>query len=143
MGLFNFALDRRDTLDGQPAIVVSFNPKPNAAPRSREGRIAASFAGFAWIHEHEYQLMLVEAESHTDTTFGFGVIARLHRGAKARLTRRRFGDVWLPVETHMTGTGKALVFRKVTLNYRRQYSDYRRFDPVDLPSLLADSTRSK
>ena len=143
MGLFDFALDRRETLEGQPAIVVSFKPKPNAAPRSREGRIAASFAGFAWVHEHDYQLMRVEAEAVTDMSFGFGVIARLHRGAKARLTRRQFGDVWLPVETHLTGTGKALVFRKVTVNYLRQYSDYRPFDPADLPSLLAGSTRSK
>ena len=83
MGLFDFALERRDTLEGQPVIVVSFKPKPNAQPRSREGRIAASFVGFAWVHEHEYQVMRVEAEAITDTSFGFGVIAKLHRGAKA------------------------------------------------------------
>ncbi len=120
IALFDFALERRDTLEGEPVIVVSFKPKPNVTPRSREGRIAASFVGFAWIHEHEYQVMRVEAEAVTDTSFGFGVIAKLHRGVKASFTRRRFGDVWLPVETHMTGTGKAMVFRNVTINYLRQ-----------------------
>jgi len=143
MGLFQFALERRDTLEGQPVIVVSFKPKPDAEPRTREGRVAASFAGLAWVHEHEYQVMRVEAEAMTDTSFGFGVIAKLHRGAKALFTRRRFGDMWLPVETHVTGSGKAMIFRKVTLNYLRQYSDYRPFDPADLPSLLAGATGSR
>jgi hypothetical protein len=143
IGLFEFALERRDTLEGQAVIVVSFKPKPDAQPRTREGRVAASFAGFAWVHEHEYQVMRVEAEAITDTSFGLGVIAKLHRGAKALFTRRRFGDVWLPVETHVTGTGRAMLFRKVTINYLRQYSDYRPFDPAELPSLLDGSTRSK
>jgi hypothetical protein len=143
MGLFQFALERRDTLEGQPVIVVSFKPRRDAKPRSREARVAASFAGFAWVHEHEYQVMRVEAEAITDTSFGFGVIAKLHRGAKALFTRRRFGDIWLPVETHVTGTGKAMLFRNVTINYLRQYSDYRPFDPADLPSLLDGATRSR
>jgi hypothetical protein len=143
MRLFQFELERRDTLDGDPVIVVSFKPKPDAAPKTREGRIAASFSGRAWVHEHEYQVMRVEAQALTDTSFGFGLIAKLHRGATALFTRQRFGDVWLPVETHLSGTGKAMLVRKVTFNYLRQYSDYRPFKPADLPSLFAVSTRSR
>ncbi len=143
MDLFQFALVRRDTLDGQPVIVVSFKPNPNVEPRTREGRVAASFAGLAWVHEHEYQVMRVEAEAIVDTSFGLGVVAKLNRGAKALFTRRRIGDVWLPVETHVTGTGRAMLFRKVTINYLRQYSDYHSFEPADLPSLLAVSTGSR
>ena len=143
MSLFQFALERRDTLLGEPVIVVSFKPKPGAAPKSREGRIAASFSGFAWVHEHEYQVMRVEAQATTDTSFGFGVLAKLHRGTTALFTRQRFGDVWLPAETQVSGTGRAILLRKVTFNYLRQYSDYRPFNPEDLPALFAVSTRSK
>ena len=128
VGLFQFTLERRETLEGQPVIAVRFAPRPNAQPHSREGRVAASFAGTAWIHEREHEVMRVEAEAVTDTAFGYGVIARLHNGAKARFIRRKLGDVWLPIETRVTGTGRAMLFRKVTINYLREYSDYRLFD---------------
>jgi hypothetical protein len=143
MGLFEFTLERRAVVEGQPAIVVAFKPKPNAKPQSREAKIAASFAGRAFIHEHEYELMRVEAEAMSDTTFGYGVIARLHKGAKAIARRQKFGDVWLPVETRMNGTGRALLFRKVDINYVRVYSDYQRFEPSELPTRLASATSNK
>ena len=74
-------------------ILVRFAPRPNVQPRSREGRVAASFAGIAWVHEHEHEVMRVEAEAVDDTAFGYGVIARLHKGAKALFIRRQFGDL--------------------------------------------------
>jgi hypothetical protein len=140
MGLFDFTLERRDTLDGATVIVVRFAPKPDAQPRSREGRIASSFAGIAWVHEHEYEVMRVEAEAVSEAVFGYGIIARLHKGAKALFTRRKFGRAWLPVESRVTGTGRAMVFRKIAFNYLRQYSDYRLFDPAELQSRLAAAT---
>jgi hypothetical protein len=140
IGLFDFTLDRRDTLEGQPVIVVRFRPKPNAQPRSREARIASTFAGLAWIHEREFEVMRVEAEALDDTVFGYGIIARLHKGAKAVFTRRKFGDVWLPVETQVDGSGRAMLFRKVTFNYLRQYSDYRLFNPAELTERLGVAT---
>jgi hypothetical protein len=136
IGVFDFALERRDVLDGQPVIVVSFRPKPNARPQGREAKIASSFAGHAYVHEHEHQVMRVEAEAITDTSFGYGVIAKLHKGAKAVARRRKIGDVWLPVETRMTGTGRAFLFRKVNIDYVREYLDYRPFEPSELATLL-------
>jgi hypothetical protein len=137
MRLFDFTLERRDTLDGAPMIVVRFAPKPDAQPRSREGRVASSFAGTAWVHEHEYEVMRVEAEAFSEAVFGYGLIARLHKGAKALFTRRKFGTAWLPLESRVTGTGRALLVRKIAFNYLREYSDYRLFDPADLQSRLA------
>ncbi len=143
INLFDFSLVRRDQLNGQPVIVVAFKPKNDARPRSREGRIASSFAGEAWLHEHEYEVMRVEAEALTDTTFGFGLIARLYKGTKAVFIRSKFGDVWLPVETRVTGSGRAILFRKVAIDYLRQYSNYRLFDPAELPALFGAATGSK
>jgi hypothetical protein len=141
VGLFDFTLERRDTIAGQPVIVISFRPKPDARPRSREAKIASSFAGEAYVHEHEYQLVRVEADAVSDTSFGYGIIAKLHKGAKAIVRREKIRGTWLPVETRVNGTGRAFLFRKVTIDYLREYSDYRPFEPSELPTLLA-STRS-
>lgn len=140
VGLFQFTLERRDQLEGQPVILVRFARRPNVQPRSREGRVAASFAGTAWVHEHEHEVMRVEAEAVDDTVFGYGVIARLHEGAKALFLRRKFGEAWLPVETRVTGTGRAMLFRKVNINYLREYSDYRPFDAATFTQRLGVAT---
>jgi hypothetical protein len=91
--------------------------------------------GQAWIHETEHQLMHLEAGAVDDVSFGFGMIARLHEGAKALVTRTEVSGVWLPSETRFAGTGRALMFRKVTIDYLREYFDYRPFNPADPPPI--------
>jgi hypothetical protein len=140
VGLFQFTIERRDTLEGQPVILVRFTPRPNAQPVSREGRVAASFVGTAWVHEQQHEVMRVEAEAMEDTSFGYGVIARLHKGAKALFIRRQVGDVWLPIETRVHGTGRAMLFRKVNINYLREYSDYQPFDVGELTKRIGVAT---
>jgi hypothetical protein len=133
--LFTFTIDRRDDLGGEPAIVVRFAAKPDATPKSREARVAVAFVGQVWIHEREHEVMRLEARAIKDVAFGFGMVARLHEGAATSVTRRRVNGVWLPAETRFTGTGRALLFRKVTINYVRQFFDYRPYDPTGPPPI--------
>lgn len=135
LDLFTFTMDRRETWKGEPAIVVRFAAKPDAQPRSREGRVAAVFTGQAWIHETEYEVMHLEADTVDDVSFGYGMVARLHEGAKTSLSRDRIGEAWLPTVTKFTGTGRALLFRRVTINYAREYFDYRPYDPTAPPPI--------
>lgn len=143
LDIFDFSMERRETLEGQPAVVVSFKPRPHASPRSREGKVAKSFEGLAWIQEHDYEVMKVEATAVEDASIGGGVIGRLHKGARAVFIRRAINGQWLPVQTQFDGSGRALLVRKVTFNFRREYFDYRPFDPSELPARLgASSTRN-
>lgn len=137
LDMFTFTIVARDTWEGNPAIVVAFEARPDARPRTREGRVARAFKGRAWVHETEYEVMHVEATATDDVGFGWGIIARLHRGSEVRFTRRRIAGVWLPVETAFDGTGRALLVRKVTIHFRRTYYDYRPFDVSELPARLA------
>lgn len=145
LNLFDFTIVRREQLDGDSAIVVRFAPKPNARPSSREGRVAYAFSGEALVHEHELEVMKVEGTSGTSVAFGWGMIARLNEGATVLMTRRRTHGVWLPAETKFSGGGRALVVRKVTIDYSRQYFDYVPFDPTvppPIPGLAASGKQS-
>jgi hypothetical protein len=135
IGLFDFSLVRREVLRGEPAIVVRFTPRPGGRASSREARVAHAFAGEAWIHETEYEVMQLEGTSRESVAFGFGVIARLNEGAKVRISRKRTLGVWLPDETRFTGGGRALLVRRVDLEYVRQYFDYEPFDPTAPPPI--------
>jgi hypothetical protein len=129
LDMFNFAIEGRELWEGQSAITISFVPKPDAQPRSREGRIARAFAGRVWVHEHDYEVMRVEAHAINDVAFGFGLIAKLHKGSIAQFTRRHVEGAWLPVQTTFKGTGRAFLVRKVEIAYTRSYYDYRPFEP--------------
>jgi hypothetical protein len=134
--VLTFTIERRDRWEGQPAIVIRFEPRPGARPRSREARIAGAFAGRVWVHETEFEVMCVEGKAVKDVAFGYGVIARLNAGSVARFTRRKVGNAWLPDRSAFTGTGRALLLRRLKIEFWREYSDYRPFDPDDLPGLL-------
>jgi hypothetical protein len=136
LDVFDFSMEGRDTWEGNPAIVISFTPRPGAQPRTREGRIAQAFAGRAWIHEFEYEVMNVEATAINDVSFGFGIIARLHEGSTAKFVRQRIAGQWMPTESRFEGTGRALLVRRVVIKFWRQYSDYRPFEPDELPAKL-------
>jgi hypothetical protein len=134
--MFDFRIAGRDTWQGQPAIVVTFMPRPEVSPRSREGRVARAFTGRAWIHEFDYELMNVEARAIDDVVFGWGMIAKLYRGSTARFSRQHVDGAWLPVESRFEGTGKLLLVRRVVIKFARDYYDYRPFESSELPARL-------
>jgi hypothetical protein len=136
--IFIFRIDRRETYDGQPAIVVRFTPRPDQAPQSREARVAYAFAGTAWVHEHDYELMRLEATAVDDVSFGWGMIAKLNPGMKVLVTRTRLADgTWVPERSHFAGDGRALLLRKVVIDDLREYSGYTPYDPEQIRRFLS------
>ena len=136
LDMFEFRITGRSMWENEPAIIIAFTPRPGVSPRSREGRVARAFAGQAWVHEHEYEVMNVEATAIEDVSFGWGMVAKLYKGSTARFTRRRINGTWLPVESRFAGTGRAIVFRKLDIDFARDYYDYRPFDVSELAARL-------
>ena len=135
-----FQVDGRATHEGVPAIVVSFTPRPDAKPETREGRMAQRFAGTIWIHEAAGEVMRVEATSIDSISFGFGLLARLGRGAEATLTRRAVEeDLWMPSRLTLKGRGRAALFlRSLVVDYAVDWFDYRRLEG-DSPTPFPDA----
>ena len=128
-GVLQFRLDRREMLDGHSAIVVRFSPKPSAKPRTREGRIAQSLEGQIWINEAEREVARVEARAVEPISFGYGLLARLAEGTTISLVRQPVGDLWIPTSVRLNGTGRAMLVRKLTVNFSVDWFDYRAMAP--------------
>ena len=121
-----FALDRRERVEGRDQIVVRFEPRPDARPQTREGRMAKAFKGQIWVDETAREVVRVEAVAVDDMSYGFGLIARLNKGTVVTLTRERIDDgIWLPTSMHFKGSGRALLVRKLTIDYTIEWFDYR------------------
>ncbi len=123
--VLTFTIDRRERIDGRDVIVVRFAPKPDAKPQTREGKLATVLEGNIWVDEAAREVMRAEATAIDDVSYGFGMIARLNKGAKMSLTREQVdGDVWLPTSVRFSGVGRALMFRRLTVNHVIEWFDY-------------------
>jgi hypothetical protein len=124
-----FKIQGRAMHDGVSAIVVTFTPRPDAMPETRQGRIAQKFGGTVWIDEAAMEVMRLEAKAIEDISFGYGLIARLGEGTVATATRRRIdGDLWLPTQLTLKGRGRAAVFRPLVIDFKADWFDYRRLE---------------
>ena len=125
--MLDVTIDHRDLLDGREAIVVTFKPRKNGNPRTREGRLARNFAGQIWIDEQAREVAQVDATAVDDLSFGYGVLARLDEGATVTVRRQPVEEgLWLPVSIRFNGEGRALLFRKLRIDFAVDWFDYRR-----------------
>ena len=123
----DISMSRREHLDGRDAIVAVFKARPDAKPQTREGRIARDFAGEIWIDELTREVTRIDAKAIDDVAFGYGVLARLNKGATVTLRRELVhGNLWLPVSMRFSGEGRALLLRKLTIDFAVDWFDYRR-----------------
>ena len=121
-----FAIERRERLNGRDTLVVRFEPRPEANPTTREGRIAKVMRGTIWVDEEAREVMRVEAIAVDDLSFGFGVVARLNEGTRVQLTREPVsGGIWLPTSARFMGQGRAMLFRRLTIDQVIEWFDYR------------------
>lgn len=122
-----FSVSRREALNGRELIVVSFAPRPNAKPRTRQGKMAKAFQGTVWIDEADREVMRVEATAVDSLSYGLGVLARLNEGTEVQLVRERVQDsLWLPTSIRLKGHGRAILFRRLNIDYFIEWFDYRR-----------------
>jgi hypothetical protein len=121
-----FTIDRREVVDGRPMILVRFVGRPDAKVRTREGRMARAFSGTIWVDEMAREVARVEAVAVNNISIGFGVVARLNQGTKVSLTRRPVAaGLWLPTSIRFVGEGRAMLLRKLNVDYVLDWFDYR------------------
>jgi len=125
--VLDVTISHREMFEGRPAIVVKFQARRDAKPRTREGRIARAFTGLIWIDESAHEVQKIEATAIDDISFGYGMLARLNEGSVVQVERRLVdGDAWLPTSMRFKGEGRALLFRKLVIDFAVDWFDYRR-----------------
>ena len=86
--------------------------------------MAKSFKGMVWIDEEAREVMRLEATATDDLSYG-GFLARLDEGTLVKVERERIdATTWLPTSIRLTGEGRALLFRKLNIDYFIEWFDY-------------------
>jgi hypothetical protein len=126
--LFKIAMIGRRQIEGQDAIGLSFEPRPDYRPKTKELKILSKVRGTAWFGETDFELTRIEAELNSTLSFGMGVLAKLNQGAHMVFQRRKVnGEIWLPSEAHFTGNGRILMFKGFRIDVETVFSDYKKF----------------
>lgn len=121
-----FTIARREMVDGRATIVVDFEPRPNARPETRQGRLARAFKGSMWVNEAAHEVERVDATAVDNLSVGLGFVARVRKGATVRAERKPVeGGVWMPTSLIFEGEGRAMLFRKLDVDYVMEWFDYR------------------
>jgi hypothetical protein len=121
-----FRVSRRESSGGRDLIVVQFEPKRDAKPRTRQGKLAKAFKGAVWVDERTNEVVRVDATAITSLDYGLGILAWLKEGARVRVAREPIDTIWLPTSIRLNGEGRALLVRKLDVDYFIEWFDYRR-----------------
>jgi hypothetical protein len=114
--IYEIRMLRREIIDGHHTIAFSLMPRPDARPRTREGRDMRHFSATAWVSESDFEVVRVDVVAiHTvKMGLGVGVFARLHEGARLSFVRRKInGEIWLPATSIYEGSARLGLIRTV------------------------------
>jgi hypothetical protein len=135
--VFDIRMTGREPIDGHDTIALSLTPRRDARPRTREGGMMRRFAVRAWISESDYELVRLDARAIEDLPFAWGLLARLHKGARLSFERRKVnGEVWLPALVSYTGSARVGLIVRIRRAGTSEYSGYRKFS-VDTSTTIA------
>jgi hypothetical protein len=125
---FDFRIVDRQDLNGRPAIRVAFRPREKYGPKTFAGKFFNHVAGEALVNEDDHQLVRVDAELVDDFSIGFGLLAKLHKGAQIHVEREKINDeIWLPSKAAVSVNARLLALkanRRITV----EYSHYKKFN---------------
>jgi hypothetical protein len=139
--VFDVRMLRRETVDGRDTIVFSLTPRPAVKPRTRDGGIMRNFTGRAWISESDRELVRLDVEAIDTVSFGFGLLARVHKGSQASFQRRKVNDeTWLPAVATYTASARIGLLMVMRRGGTSEFSNYKKFT-VDTSTIYTPPKR--
>jgi len=117
-------IDGREIVDGRQVTILAFEPRPGAKLRSRAGLLIRAMKGRIWVTPSG-DITRAEAELIDDVSVGWGLIARVWKGASLRARQQPQGDMWLPLDMNAEARGRTLLFRTFRTRYVVRFWGYK------------------
>jgi hypothetical protein len=126
--VYDIRMVRRESVEGHDTILATLTPKPGVKPQTDDGKIMRHFKARAWISEADAELVRVDIEAIDDLLFGWGLFARVHKGATATYQRYQVNnEIWLPEQVTWTGSARVLLVKQLRRRGVAEFSGYRKF----------------
>jgi hypothetical protein len=124
---YDFRTVGREDLDGFPALVLDFQPRPGK--RDLEGDVfLRAVAGRIWVDEGESELVRAEMRNTAPIKLALGVGASVSTLNLVVDFRRVEPGLWMPLRVETLVEGRLLLLKAVRARSTAVYSRYRRFE---------------
>jgi hypothetical protein len=108
-------------------LKLKFAPNPRYDPPSRETSVYRAMSGLMWIQVPDLRMARIEATLFRDVNFGWGILGHLDKGGHFFIEQSKVGPArWEATYMDIQFTGKALLFKTISLHQIEKLSDFRR-----------------
>jgi len=126
--VFDIRMIGRERVEEHDTIAFLLTPRRDAKPKTRAGEQIRHFSVRAWVSENDHELVKLEAEAIDDLKTGFGLLARVHKGARVSFLRRKVNDeVWLPAVVSYSGSARVGLLVTLRRSGTSEFSGYRKY----------------
>ena len=123
---YDFRAVERESLDGRPAIVLDFSPRPGSRPLEHDN-VLRVLAGRVWVDEAEREVVRAEIRNTAGVRVLLGLGASVST-VSATFEFRKVGDtVWLPVREETQASGRVMLLKTFRTRVVLSYDHFRRF----------------
>jgi len=114
-----------DTQEG--LVKLTFEPNPQFVPSSRQEEVFHHLEGTMWIDPDQKQLARIDGRLTGEVRFAGGLLGHLDKGGVFSV---RFKQVdsgpWVMAALDVEMNGRALLFKTIAVQEKREFDDYRR-----------------
>src|SRR5580704_7144917 len=108
-------------------IRLKFGPNPEFVPNTRQEEVFHHLAGMIWVDPQRKQLARIDGELTSEVKFAGGLLGLLDQGGVFSVRFRQVDSgQWLMATLQVNMSGKALLFKSISVQEEREFEDYRR-----------------
>ena len=108
-------------------VKLTFEPNPQFVPSSRQEEVFHHLEGTMWIDSDQKQLARIDGRLTSEVRFAGGLLGHLDKGGVFSV---RFKQVdsgpWVMAALDVEMNGRALLFKTIAVQEKREFDDYRR-----------------
>lgn len=113
-------------------VKLRFEPNPRFIPSSRQEEVFHHLEGIMWIDPNQKQMARIDGELTNEVRFAGGLLGHLDKGGIFSVQFEHLDSgQWVMAALHVEMNGKALIFKTIAVQEKRDFDNYRRV-PDDL-----------
>jgi len=107
-------------------VKLTFEPNPQFVPGSRQEEVFHHLEGTMWIDLDQKQLARIDGRLTSEVKFAGGLLGRLDKGGVFSVRfKETDSGYWVVTALDVEMNGKALVFKTISVQEKREFDDYR------------------
>jgi hypothetical protein len=108
-------------------VKLRFEPDPQFVPNTRQEEVFHHLEGMMWIDPEQKQVARIDGELTSEVKFAGGLLGHLDKGGVFSVRFRQVDSgQWLMAALQVDMSGKALLFKTISVQEEREFEDYRR-----------------